>query len=340
MDRAQPTLDEWRRLYEAAAKLKEEAPWEWMFEDEIFGVRNPETGQIGYVSIMGANGEHLALAVYLGSKGLDGFWRLSRGEGMEDPGFLLEVPQLQISFEDREMVDKEDRAVMKALDLRFRGRQAWPLFRSYRPGCAPWFLTAEEARFLARVTEQALDVIARLGEDPDLLEPPEDDDEYLVRVQTEAGWQDEWLSPESVPVRPPPAVDIERLTQMRKELPRQSFTLEAELFTLPSFIKDEEDERPYLPYSLMIVEAESGLILAMELMVAKPSLDAVWEQAAAKLLDTLSQMGALPKRIAVRSERLQNILIPIAAGLGSQLQISPRLPALDEARTAMEMWMH
>ncbi len=74
-----PTLEEYRQLYEAALAFKEEAPWEWMTEDQVFGVRDPETGEIGYASIMGMLGEHLALALYLGSAALEGFWRVARG---------------------------------------------------------------------------------------------------------------------------------------------------------------------------------------------------------------------------------------------------------------------
>jgi hypothetical protein len=334
-----PTLDEWRRLYEAAIRLKEQAPWEWMFEYELFGVRNPETGEDGYVSIMGANGEHLALAVYLGSEGLDGFWRMESDEDIEDETFLLEVPELQVSFEDREELHKDDRAVIQALGLRFRGRQAWPVFRSFVPGCAPWFLTSDEARSLTVAIEQALDVAGRILEGPEPAGPPGDDDRYLFRVQTEAGWEDRWLLPEPLSIRLPPRVDTSRLARMRDELPRQEFTLEADLFALTRFIKDENDERPYMPYNLMVVEADTGFIVGEDLLLAKPSLDAVWEQVGIKLLDCIEKVGGLPHRIAVRSTRLQNLLVPISAGLGIRLQSADRLPALDEARQALQEWL-
>jgi len=339
---ATPTLDEWRRLYEAAIELKALAPWEWMWEDEVFGVRNPETGEAGYVSIMGANGEHLALALYLGSEGLDGFWRMENDEDeVEDPAFLLEVPELQVSFEDREELDKNDREVIKALGLKFRGRQEWPLFRSFVPGCAPWFLTPAEARFLAVAIEQTLDVARRLLDSPELVVPSEDEEEerYLFRVQTEAGWEDQWLSPEPVPLRPPPAVDLARLERLRNELPRREFTLEADLFALMTFVKDEGDERPYVPYNLMVVEADTGFVLGGDLLLAKPSLDAVWEQVGDRLLDAIEQLGGLPYRIAVQSERLQNLLMPICAGLGIRLQAADHLPALDEVRGALQEWL-
>ena len=43
---------------------------------------------------------------------------------------------------------KEDFAVMKELNISFKGKNAWPELRSFLPGYAPWFLTESEARFL------------------------------------------------------------------------------------------------------------------------------------------------------------------------------------------------
>ena len=44
---------------------------------------------------------------------------------------------IMLSFEDRDALQEEDLAVIRGLGLSFRGRQAWPLFRSYRPGYLP-----------------------------------------------------------------------------------------------------------------------------------------------------------------------------------------------------------
>ena len=115
-----PTLDEWRKLYTVAAQLKELAPWRWMNEDDIFGVRNPETNQLGFASVMGILGEHYAVNVYLGVEALYDFWNLEN-QDMEFPedeeefpdelaGAVMEqlllIPQLQLSFEDRDDVPR------------------------------------------------------------------------------------------------------------------------------------------------------------------------------------------------------------------------------------------
>ena len=53
-----PTLEEWHKLYDALSRVKELAPWEFMVEIDVFGVQNPETDEVGFVSVMGALGEH------------------------------------------------------------------------------------------------------------------------------------------------------------------------------------------------------------------------------------------------------------------------------------------
>ncbi len=69
-----PSTDEAHQLYSAAVRVKELAPWKWMDESELFGVQSPETGELGFVSIMGMAGEHFAVAVYQGAKGCTAFW--------------------------------------------------------------------------------------------------------------------------------------------------------------------------------------------------------------------------------------------------------------------------
>ncbi|MEJ2209183.1 MAG: hypothetical protein P8129_09125 [Anaerolineae bacterium] len=332
-----PSRQEWRRLYEAATAFKEAAPWEWMFEDDVFGVQNPETGQIGYGSIMGNAGEHLALALYLGSEGLAGFWQMHQADPDTNAFLLLEIPELQASFEDRSELTSQDRRVIKDLGLKFRGRQAWPQFRSYVPGRMPWYLTPEEARFLAVGLEQALVVARRVYDDPDLLEPSDDEgDEYLVRVPTEEGWTDEWLVPE--PVEPPavPQPGEQRLAQARENLPLVDAALEVDLFPAPQYVKEDDDPRPLLVYSFLMVDGSSGMILGTDVLLARPDYPTMWAEAQAGLLALLERLGGIPEVVAVRDQRLADVLAPVVAGLGARLILSDWLPALDEAREAFE----
>jgi hypothetical protein len=81
-----PGIREWRRLYESAVRIKEISPWEWMTETDVFGVRSPESGELGFVSVMGLLGEHYAVSLYLGSEGIHGFLDLQEMGPFADPG--------------------------------------------------------------------------------------------------------------------------------------------------------------------------------------------------------------------------------------------------------------
>src|SRR5262245_30971660 len=115
MSEKTPTIEEWGRLYAAAGRVKVMAPWKWMIEDEVFGVRNPERDEVGFVSVMGAGGEHFAVALYQGAVALHDFLALSQGDSVETER-LLEIPQLQASFDDRGRLGKVDSARLQNLD--------------------------------------------------------------------------------------------------------------------------------------------------------------------------------------------------------------------------------
>lgn len=115
MDTASPSREQWIRIYEAMAKVKDLAPWQWMSETDLFGVQDPETGEVYYVSVMGELGEHFAVAAYPGAEGLNGFWTMNQGILEQSPEVFVLIPQLQASFEDRSTLSEQDRQLIKAL---------------------------------------------------------------------------------------------------------------------------------------------------------------------------------------------------------------------------------
>ncbi|MCL6601054.1 MAG: hypothetical protein K6T81_20315, partial [Alicyclobacillus macrosporangiidus] len=168
------------------------APWEWMYDDDLFTVVNPETGVTGYCVVMGALGEFFGLGVYRGEAGWRSLQTMRNEEGREET--LYAQHALIASFESSQDVDKRDREIIKQLGLHFRGKTAWPLFRSYVPGYLPWYLTGEEARFLTVALEQAADVAKRLRDDSDLLVSRDPGTVFTRRQAPDGSWTDEWTS--------------------------------------------------------------------------------------------------------------------------------------------------
>jgi hypothetical protein len=334
-----PPLEEWKRLYAVAKQVKELAPWGWMMEDDVFGVQNPATDEIGFISVMGAGGEHFAVALYPGAKALYDFLDLEE-QGREGllgdvaPDRILEIPQLQASFENREQLQKEDREVIKKLNLKFRGQNEWPLFRSYAPGLFPWFVSTDEARFLTFALEQLLEVAPRLRNDNESLFG-EGDTDFLVRTPRRENnriiWEDRITripEPEKKTVTPAP-LDAKQIEAL-KRLPRAENVIEVELSMLPAPVREKKG-RPFFPYLLMIADAQSGMILASDMLQPLPSLEAMRAELPLKLSAHLSQLGAIPDTIAVRNETMTDLLSHLAAELDIQIIKSRVLPAVDRA---------
>jgi hypothetical protein len=289
------------------------------------------------VSVMGNLGEHLALAVYLGPEGLMGFFRLSAEEEPGNVDLFLEVPQLQASFEDRQVLTDRDRQEIKALGLRFRGRQEWPHFRSYVPGYFPWHISAGEARFLTVALQQAHGIAGRIRQDPTLLEPPRPE-LFLVRTLGNEGWIDEWLEPAPVPVRLPPLLEEDSAAALQERLTRRYMKLEVDVYGLTK-VRDRKGDRPYLAYHLLIVDRASGYILGADLLLADPSFEEMWVQIPKRIVDALARWGALPSEIRLGREKLFYYLEPIAGQLGIKINRPKRLPALERVRADFERMM-
>jgi len=160
---SEPTHAQWQTLYQAAAAFRELAPWTWMTDQDLFAVEDPATGEVGYGGVMGSGGQEFGLHVFIGAEGFDGFRKMvddeAEPESMEATMLMRSVA---VAFESRQMLDRRDHEVVRALGLRFRGRGVWPWFRSQRPGYVPWYLDDAEARLLEVALRQGLEVAQRV----------------------------------------------------------------------------------------------------------------------------------------------------------------------------------
>lgn len=333
-----PTREEWARLYQAADQVKQIAPWEWLEEDDLFAIQDPESGEAHFISVMGALGEHISIAVYLGIPGLTGFWTAHQSDRFDSPEEILDVPHLQATFTDRKLLAPEDRAVVKQLRLKFRGQHAWPMFRSYRPGYWPWLLEAHEARLLTHALEQVAQVAPRVRDDDDLLIPNDDDDCYLLRVREETGTAHRWVDrtltvtlPEFAPISAP--VD-RQLFQQFNSLPANLPLLEVDFFLFPAPF-GEQGQRPQSAYCLMMVDGKNGLVLASELLTAAPTLQEMYASLPSVMLQSLLKHSIRPRHVRLRHPTLYYMLQSPARELRFTLEQCLELPALDPAKSSM-----
>jgi hypothetical protein len=336
----QPLVEEWRELFSLAGRIKEIAPWNLMDETDVFGVRNPETDELGFVSVKGMDGMHFCIALYKGSKALHDFWDFHDSGAYDSPEQIMEIPQLQVFFEHRDHLDKKDVAIIKNLDLKFRGKNAWPMFRSVRPGYLPWYISGDEARFLIYALEQMIDVAHRFEKDEYLLDF--DDDVYLMRIPVKKGnsmiWTDEIMVIPPPDPRPIPIMVNKSDLETLRDVHHGGMILEIDFFIFPAKI-GEKNQRPSLPYMLMVVESKSGMVVGHETFLADSSLEDMWGKVPGVLVHQFSKIRILPYEIRVRSGLLYVLLQPIAEELKFRLCHYDTLPSLDEAKQTLFHFM-
>ena len=239
------------------------------------------------------------------------------------------------SFEDRKYLQKEDIQLIKKFNLKFSEPDSWPLFRSYRPGCHPWYLTGEEARYLTLCLWQSIDVALRFKDDPGMLTPPTEN-RYLVRIskkyKTGLSWRDMWMEPlplqkGEIIVEP---IDMIRLEKIKKRIPYRQGIWEIDFFYYPNPVK-EKGERPFYPYMTLWVDQHSGFILRHDL--AKP-VECISEFQR-NFLKLAENKKILPQEILVKKEETFKLLKPITAELGINLRRVKKLKMLEDAQASM-----
>lgn len=335
----QPTQEEWRALFEAAVMFKRSSCWEWMYDDDIFGVANPETGEVAYCCIMGNAGKHFGIAAYLGSEGLDGILGLLSGDiDPDDSDNMFLQKCLMCSFEDRAALVPKDLKLIKDMNLKFRGRNEWPLFQSYEPGKAPWFLSAEQCRFLTHILTQALNVALRCQDEKKGVLEHAIPLVFLTRICQKfedgqaAEWVDQYLTAEEFrPVYVSFCIQDEvRLRRLKAVKPNQNLVIEADTYYLPSPVK--EKGRPYFPKVCVFIDHQSGMALSVEMV---EDIQTEGHKFIENLMGFIEQNHLKPAKLLVAREETYHLFHDVCERIGVRLEKVDYLQFVEEFREEM-----
>ena len=324
-------------LFELADQLYLQAPWQWMSEDQVIGLRHPETGELAYISIMGEIGNHRCLALYLGQEALRRF-NLLQCEDPFDPAFpeddsiglILETRQLQLVFESRAQLARHEHVAIKKAGRKYRGDN-WPAFRSFRPGYAPGPLNAEETLWLTLAIEQLMIVAPSLKDDACAyfrLDEQSGESDSLTRACIAGVWQTTWTpfdgyafefpTPDGDPALIAKIATLEQLTDV-----------ECAFKLVPSPVGSDPSAMLF-PYFVISAEVATGRILGVELL-------SVEKQSYAELIASIpnifmrqwDRLGIRPASIRVATITSYSMLETIAAALNTPMRRHDRLPAID-----------
>lgn len=324
-------------LYDLADQLHQLAPWNWMQEAQLIYLRHPETGESAYISIMGRDGAHLCLALYIGAEALHRFNLIHDAEFEEIQlseddalALILESRQLQISFNSRAELQAGDLTEIKNLKRKYRGNN-WPTFRSFHPGCAPGPLSESDAVWMSHAIAQLMHVAPILKDDPfGDYRGGAAGTEILSREKIGGVWQTTWtLADKSLHEFPSPAPQPFLATKVAGH--PSAPHLECHFQLLPNPVMGN-DHTGYFPYVALSVDSRSGLVLGLEMLSVETQSHAAMMASIPDLfLRQWDKNNIRPASICVSSQTTRSLLLKTAAALNIPLHLRRQLPALEKA---------
>ncbi|NQX67820.1 hypothetical protein HQN90_17000 [Paenibacillus alba] len=337
MANLQATKEEWQQLFEATIQFKNQAPWNWMEDDDYFLITDPESSELGCCVVFGAGKISYGLNVYTGPQARLFLQELSGvTDQFDDDRIELarSMRAITVGFENRDRLYKDDLQLIRNLGYKFRGAHAWPQFRSFEPGFLPTQPNGQEVRFLIAAIEQTIYVADRFRENHELYFEHDQTAEgtgqkrlHRIPEITSSGvsWSDTWqpwledgelLTPYVYP-------NELQLRQIGKSLKTSTEVWHSD-FQYISQAFGEKDERGSYPRLSLWMSASTGLILTSELADNHDFAHDFVEQ----LLDLLKTSGFKPKSINVRSNKAFFALKDSTDKLGITLKLNFDLPEL------------
>lgn len=320
----------WRRLFSLGLDFKELKPWEWMDESMMFGVVQPESGEIGYCVVLGKNHPVQGIAVFKGNKGLHQYLHQWKKDQTVVPADCL-----LLSFADLDKFWKEEKELFEWLEMEVEGQ--YPLIRDYETGMESWPLEQEEtARLMMFAIEQSISMAIRFKKERILSSPSDPENlRILMRTPFRKGamllWKDQWKEIKDEYEEGSAAIANKLYLRSNCEsLPVQANKKWiVEVFPFPE-MKRPPDQRPYYPYALVVGNQEDESFIG-EFMFKPAELR---EQLQIRVKDLLVFEGYKPVQFEIVGEESVQFLSEITKELGIKSVLVEESPLFFETMKA------
>lgn len=334
------------KLYELAYRYKKTKLWKNLWETELFAVKL-SGGRIGYISIMGSAGEHIALSLHIGENAFLSFRRLTKIDAfalspLKIHELSIQQNCMQCSLENKDLLEQQEYEEAKSYfhraGIRPSGKNSYPMFRKYTPNHLPWPLQAQEdqedlCEALAAAIELSR-ILKEKGKTALGLEPLEDDTKEIPLLKYQDGKYQlgkTHLPAERPAELPEPIFNNDIALATFKKI-KQAGVWECEIIRFPQPIQNKPEEIPVFPTLLLAVKFPDGYVLNVHPVEH-------YEEAPKELLnqfvDAMIQEKIYPAKIKVRDECTYAFAASLCEKLKIKLEIHEDLSALDEAEYSL-----
>ena len=328
------TEEEWRRLIDLLIKFRDQKYWNYMSDNLVFGIELPFADKRVYCTILGYHGMTYGITAYKGEAGLLVIENMKKGLKESNIGFHYEAVAGLLM--DRDDLAEVDYKLLQDLDLRFRGKNNWPSFRTHTRGYYPRHLKKDEVKMMTIVLEQAMVVAKKVK---DNIKDYFQREEYYLRVpEKQAGdgdiiWQDKFTK-----IDPYSQSEVFKgvklrghlLNDLKEQCEKKEITLALDRFNFPDPVQDGQ-ERPYYPDLFLLVDLENEFILDHLMQRPEENLDAIM----ASLINYMKKNLTIPSRVVTRKEEITEFIFQVCRQLDIKLEFDPANTVLENIEEEM-----
>lgn len=331
-------------LYDAAFRYKKAGLWKKLWDNDVFAIKL-NSGEMGYISVMGKNGEYCALGLYIGEEGFQTYRIMANAGGysgneFKDRETLLQQNCLQMALENKDMLMPEEvdeaRAYAKEHGIKFTGKNAYPQFIKYEPNYHPWKVKTEEDM---QALYDALEAAILMA---DLLKTVDPEDMGIINIEPNTAevplFEVKGNKLLQIGMAPLPReredtfeivkISNDILVAQVKNLPKKGIW-EAEMVRMFEPVQNNLEDTPYYPLLLLIVEHRSYYILPVPMIM---DVEHNPQELIQAYVEAWKMQGSYPKEIRCRDGRTYAMLKDFSDKTGVKIGIyHGELPALDDA---------
>ncbi len=327
--------EDWQDVFEQAVALRDAAPWRFMEESELFGIKSLYSDEIGWCYFIGNSGEVFSLIIAIGDEGLSSYYNM-RDPTMQYAGLGEQLFRffnqriIQVEFTNPAELEKQDRLLHKLLKIPTAGAFQHCKIREFIPGYPLALPKDKQLPFLADCLEQALEVALAYQKDEDYVCGPSEEafmENILLRTCREQGeedvvWEDSYVErayPDHQII-----VDTEGLPQLIETSLAGLERQKTKYFYFMRYMratvnKDAKGGPAYRPIFAALLSPRSAYAHPPEMFHYK-RLKSTF---AKRFCRQLKELGYIPETLIVNTTFTATLIEPIADILNIELTYDP-----------------
>ena len=305
-----PFLETAKRLCQLAAEFSNLEPWKRLGDQDLVLLEDPQSREICYCSVMGALGQVYSLHVYVGGESYRFFCKVAAGEPIAHGEFFASQRAVSVEFVMPSDMTPPDRELLRAIGRPVQRGIRVPIFRAFRPGYHPWYVTQSEAVLLIRCLQAMITFCKTLLEDTGTTYWHEQDVyPFLIPAGSDENRRDYEVKlaratePPTVPLQVP-RLDAAQINGIRAKDLARGGVFEVDHFFSSAPIGDKNERKACLRVGL-VSDAASGIVFPPSL--GKPE-DCTGDILVAAVLKAITTARSLPREIRRAAEGFQTTL--------------------------------